>query len=222
MSVKHVLLTSAMGIALAASSAALAGGPDAMGGSHNATFMGGLSAGGGITRNTGYAVVRRAGNKNDNSVEGLGFRAQLDYGQFVKGNFYVGGDANIDFTDAKTQNVIAASTFGVEEKWSGSVSLMPGYRLLRNVLFFGKVGFARAALDVSAGNQSNTEGYNGVVLGVGLAYAIRSKVDVRLEYDYYKLDKESVTINTGGSAQNGDVSPRLETVALTLNYHVNV
>lgn len=217
MSVKKLLLISAAtGLALAGSSVALAGGPDNM--RSHAAALDGLYVGAGVTRNTGYAVVRRQANKNDNAVEGLGFRAQLGYGAFVKGNFYLGGEAAGEITNAKTNNFIAGSTWNVEDKWNFTLAVVPGFRLASNILAYAKFGYERAELDVASRTQSNTSGVNGAVYGLGFAAAVRNDLDLRMEYNYYKLDKDEVTLNGNG----GDVAPRFDVIALTLNYHLTM
>jgi len=151
--------------------------------------------------------------------------AQLGYNwQF--NSFVLGLEGSASFANVKES---ALSVFGAADdvfstKYSTIVSgAVRGGFTFGNALLYAKIGYAgvnvkRSTVDAvpaNVGVNADTNWHTGMLLGAGLEYAFTRNWSAALEYNYYNLNKKTVTY---ASLDSDRFDPKLQTVTLRLNY----
>jgi outer membrane immunogenic protein len=126
-------------------------------------------------------------------------------------NFVVGAEAEIwgSALEGSTSVSGAASSSAQFKTWShaaGDVALRAGYAIDRT-LIFGKVGLAEAQYDYALNftnapipNYTASATHTGLLLGLGVEYALDMHWSLKGEYDYINYGSKSATLNSAHGA----------------------
>jgi outer membrane immunogenic protein len=125
----------------------------------------------------------------------VGYNYQLD------GNYVVGVEADINFTNAKSDHnafVLDPGVFGSSDlKWFGSTRLRAGYAFDRFLPFVtGGIAFAKysGAANFPGGFTSEISDTRvGWTIGAGLEYAVTDNLIGRVEYRYSDYGRKSLS-----------------------------
>lgn len=141
------------------------------------------------------------------------------YGFDFKNKFYLGIEANGEFNAAEVHttptlsiapiiNTISISNTQIEVKNSYGLSVLPGYHIADNFLFYGRAGVAYGTINSSFvgafSNANQTFHKLGGQFGVGMEYGLSKHLNLRSEYVYtvYGSVEQNVTpgVNFDGSS----------------------
>lgn len=104
---------------------------------------------------------------------------------------------------------------------AGDVALRGGFAMDRT-LFYGKLGVALANYDFNADavgfGVSADENYTGLLLGLGLEYAVDMHWSLKAEYDYIYYPDKTVNFAGGGFTQPVSIRPTENLIKVGANY----
>lgn len=150
------------------------------------------------------ASVPAAGNL-DLGATGVGGALSAGYGFGLGSGWIVDPELNIDYSNASAE--VFGSKIEMGMGYGGSVSV--GYALMRDVLWYAKLGYQSTEFKIT-GDASKRVG--GVLIGTGLKFALDDSWSVKVAYDWIPYSKISST------SLGADVSPTVNQVRVGIDY----
>lgn len=155
-------------------------------------------------------------------LAGHGVFGTLFTGYAIEHNsLYLALEANVNVSNNKfdSSNIEylrdARSRTAYKMKNSFGFSLLPGYILNENTLFYGRLGYARGNFrsitsDVSLGNAS--ERLNGFRIGLGGKQKITRIISVRMEYSHIQYQRTQFSTNITETPKYTQIRPKSDLV----------
>jgi len=151
----------------------------------------------------------------DFGVNDLGAGLFAGYGRMF-GNWYLGVEADADFSQAKWEHVRVAGgspgggrDFSVAKHDSYGLSGRLGYRLHSGTLVYGRIGAVRTSFQTIYNRGNNSATYvdlrnrvNGRRVGIGADVPMTRDLLLRMDYSYTDYDDYSFTTSHGGGKQD--------------------
>lgn len=146
-------------------------------------------------------VGNQSGDRDD-----LASDVRIGYGCPLTGNWVINSALTYDLNQRKFGSIRyagGADSVDVRMKNHWSASLEPGYRVLPDVLVYGKLAYhsARAEYrDTGTGNGSRS--HTGYGIGVGVSYVYRNAYEIGFEMQHVELSRESANLSSGKPVYN--------------------
>jgi hypothetical protein len=117
----------------------------------------------------------------------------------------VGFSYGLKSADAGSVTYTAGGTQRFTSKLKDHIvlSFAPGYRVGSNALVYGKLAYHQVKADYTdTASTSGTTTHNGSGIGLGVAFAIDPKLELRAEYESVTYSAEKAQLTTGKPKQN--------------------
>lgn len=181
-------------------------------------------------------VVRLVANGPLNIVDKEQFSGTGIFGTLFAGygwkhdRFYLAGELNANLSSLKYQLIndeyinqtFSKTTFTIKN--SEGVSLLPGYFLSDNTLFYGRIGYINGRLKIKQSDpsiNSSTSNRNGIRYGLGIRHDITEQVTLMM--DYSQINYDSIKSDTfdpfGGVRKTTKLYSNTAQVAFGLIYN---
>ncbi|EHL31981.1 hypothetical protein LDG_6151 [Legionella drancourtii LLAP12] len=181
-----------------------------------------------VMRPGSFNVVDRA------HFAGLGVFGSLFAGYSrVYNRYYLAAEVNANISsltyklinDEYVHQTFAKTTFTLKN--SEGVSLLPGFFLSDNTLFYGRVGYINGRLKISESDptiRSMTKNRNGIRYGAGVRHDLTEQWTVMMDYSQINYDrvKNRVFEPFGGVTKNTKIRANTAQVAFGILYNFDV
>lgn len=169
--------------------------------------------------------------KNTDELSGTGIFGTLfaGYGFNFNCNWYLAGELNANLSSLQHTNSnkefvhLNFSNTKFKMQHSYGISALPGYMVLDNTLFYGRLGYANGNLKVSTTDSSlanRDKNLSGFRWGLGLRQMLGPQFAVRMEYS--QVDYQNLTLSTldtlSNTAKTTKITPRTNEVEFGFIY----
>jgi outer membrane immunogenic protein len=165
------------------------------------------------TRHPGDFDVK---DSTESAGTGIFVSAVAGYGWHYK-RFYIGSELNanassIRFTSANNEFIHSSfveTTYALDKSFG--LSLLPGFQLTPNTLFYTRAGYAVGDFIIHTSDTSlaDVNKYiSGFRFGFGVKNAVTEKLDIRLEYSQINYEKISFNVLDGTTLKSTNISPQ--------------
>ncbi len=170
----------------------------------------------------GFDVLNKT-NLSGTGIFGIVF---MGYGHFYK-EWYLAGEVNANASSScfssSNKELVHANFSDTHYKMNNSygVAILPGYRILKNTLFYGRLGYSSTHFKVSTSDTSLTNISNrldGFLYGLGFKQKINERFAFRVEYS--RILYHDVSMSTfdplSSVTKNTSIFPQQQLVDLAM------